>query len=85
MPEAATVFGGSTQITGTLKWYDAAKGYGFIKRTDGERDVFLHVKELRKSGIIALNDGANLQFQCTDGNKGPYATGIKILPGNGMG
>lgn len=72
----------SDQVTGKLKWYDAAKGYGFITRPDGGRDVFLHVKELRKSGIIALNDGVSLRFRYQEGAKGPYAVDIKILPGS---
>ena len=73
------------KIDGSIKFFDAAKGYGFIKRTDGGRDVFLHVKELRRSGIIALNDGAPVNFRCNPGEKGPFATEIKVLPCNPTG
>lgn len=72
-------------ISGAIKWFDAAKGYGFIVPFSGQRDVFLHVKELRRSGIIALNDGAPVSFKCNEGPKGPFATEIKVLPGNGAG
>ena len=69
-------------LTGSLKWFDAAKGYGFIKLDDGKPDVFLHVKELRKSGIIAINDGVMLSFKANDNPKGKglFATEIKVLP-----
>jgi cold shock protein len=85
MPGEVPVQQADDTIGGRLKWYDPAKGYGFITPTTGERDVFLHVKELRRSGIVALNDGAALQFRCQSGPKGPYATDLKVLPGNGTG
>jgi CspA family cold shock protein len=65
---------------GTVKWYDPNKGYGFIVNSDG-KDVFLHVKELRRSGVVALNDGAFVNFMCQQGPKGLFATEIKVLPG----
>lgn len=66
--------------SGKIKWYDPNKGYGFIELTDGKGDVFLHVKELRKSGIVALNDGALVNFTSNKGPKGIFATDIKVLP-----
>jgi CspA family cold shock protein len=67
---------------GLIKWYDPNKGYGFIKLPDG-KDVFLHVKELRKSGITGLNDGAVVSFKFNQSPKGKglFATEIKVLPG----
>lgn len=67
---------------GLVKWFDPNKGYGFIKLPDG-KDVFLHVKELRKSGITGLNDGAVVSFKFNKGTKGNglFATEIKVLPG----
>ncbi len=71
----------TTTNAGILKWYDPQKGYGFIELPDGKGDVFLHVKELRKSGIVALNDGAVVNFTTNKGPKGLFATEIKVLPG----
>jgi|ERR1700721_607727 len=62
---------------GSLKWYNAEKGYGFIESPVG--DVFLHIKELRKSGVLAVADGAMLAFMRNKGPKGLFATGIKVL------
>jgi CspA family cold shock protein len=67
--------------SGSVKWFNAEKGYGFIEVPDSKNDIFLHVKELRKSGIIALNDGAPVSFTAVKGPKGLYATDIKVLPG----
>jgi CspA family cold shock protein len=68
--------------SGRLKWFDAAKGYGFIEAAASQRDVFLHVKELRKSGIITLNDGVSVSFKCNDGPKGPFATDVRVTQPN---
>ena len=65
---------------GKVKWFNADKGYGFIELPESASDVFLHVKELRKSGIIALNDGTPVSFTAIKGPKGMYATDIKALP-----
>jgi len=63
--------------SGKIKFFDPEKGYGFID-VGAEKDVFIHVKELRKSGIVALNDGAQVSFTAVTGPKGLYATDIKI-------
>jgi cold shock protein len=65
---------------GSIKWFNADKGYGFIEYPDGASDIFVHVKELRKSGIVALNDGTAVSFTAVKGPKGLYATDIKVLP-----
>jgi cold shock protein len=67
------------ELTGSIKWFDPNKGYGFIKPEGGAGDVFLHVKELRKSGITGLNDGAHVSFMCNQGDKGLFATDIRVL------
>jgi CspA family cold shock protein len=72
--------GEALPVTGTLKWFDAAKGYGFISPPTGGSDVFLHVKELRKAGIVALNDGASVSFTPVKGPKGLFAIDISIIP-----
>ena len=72
------------EMLGMIKWFDPAKGYGFIQINDGKekKDVFLHVKELRRSGIVALNDGTEVSFTAKKGEKGLFATQVKALPGN---
>lgn len=67
-------------VTGVLKWFDTTKGYGFVIYED--RDIFLHSKRLRDSGIVVLpeskdfNPGDKLQFKIQNGPKGAYATDI---------
>lgn len=65
--------------TGKIKWFNAEKGYGFIMVPELDTDIFLHVKELRKSGIVALIDGTTVSFVSNKGVKGLYATDIKVL------
>ena len=67
------------ELSGSIKWFDPNKGYGFIQPEGAVGDVFLHVKELRKSGITGLNDGAHVSFRCNKGVKGLFATDIKVL------
>ena len=67
---------------GSVKWFNAEKGYGFIQADGLNKDVFLHVKQLRSSGITGnLLDGEQVRFVCNDGPKGPFAT--NITRGNG--
>lgn len=65
------------QIPGSIKWFSAEKGYGFIQAEGIGKDVFLHVKQLRSSGIMgSLADGEHVLFVCNDGPKGLFATNI---------
>jgi CspA family cold shock protein len=64
--------------TGTVKWFDAGKGYGFITPDDGGKDLFVHHSEIQSSGYKTLNDGQKVQFELGQGQKGPCAT--KVLP-----
>jgi CspA family cold shock protein len=63
---------------GRVKWFDPQKGYGFITLPDGKQDIFVHIKELRKSGIVLLNDGLQVSFAAVKGPKGLYATEVKV-------
>ena len=58
------------RILGTLKFYNAAKGFGFIAPDDGSKDVFVHVSALEKSGIEALDEGDRVTFVLEDDKKG---------------
>ena len=63
---------------GTVKWFNASKGYGFIEYEDGP-DVFVHYSEIQDSGYRTLEDGQNVQFEIVDGPKGLQATNVKSL------
>lgn len=65
----------SQRETGTVKWFDSAKGYGFIKRDHGE-DVFVHFRAIRGDGYRNLDEGQRVEFTVTQGQKGLQAENI---------
>jgi CspA family cold shock protein len=64
-------------IDATVKWFNADKGYGFVCRSDSERDVFIHMVTLRRSGLKELEPGQTVRVRIADGPKGPQATEIE--------
>lgn len=68
------------KLSGTVKWFDTTKGYGFIERP-GDKDVFVHVKDVRSSGIDDdLQEGDSVQFELAPvAGKGPKATNIRLV------
>ncbi len=60
---------------GTVKWFNAAKGYGFIQRSNGE-DVFVHFSAIQMSGYRALEEGSEVEFEVTRGPKGLQAENV---------
>lgn len=66
------------RISGTVKWFNAAKGYGFIAR-DGGKDVFVHFSAVQMDGYKTLNEGDQVEFAIEDSPKGPQATEVKKL------
>jgi len=58
------------RTTGTVKFFNAAKGYGFIQPADGSKDVFVHVSALERAGIRSLNEGDKVSFILEDDRKG---------------
>ncbi len=63
---------------GTVKWFNAEKGYGFIARAQGD-DVFVHYSEIRSSGFRSLDEGQKVEFTVTQGQKGPQAQDVDIV------
>lgn len=61
---------------GTVKWFNDTKGYGFIKSDEGH-DVFVHHTEIQSDGYRSLKEGQRVQFDMSQGPKGPKATGVK--------
>ncbi len=64
--------------TGTVKWFDGAKGYGFITRESGD-DVFVHYKAIEGDGYKSLEEGVQVQFEVEQGRKGLQATKVSKL------
>jgi CspA family cold shock protein len=63
------------RITGTVKWFDDAKGYGFIAR-EGAPDVFVHFRAINGTGRRTLSEGQRVSFEITQGKKGPQAENV---------
>ena len=64
--------------TGTVKWFNDAKGFGFIERESGD-DVFVHHSAIRGEGSRSLTDGQKVEFEVVQGQKGPAAEGVVAL------
>ena len=64
---------------GTVKWFNDAKGFGFITPADGGKDLFAHHTEIQMSGFKSLKEGQAVEFEATQGPKGPSATKIQAV------
>jgi len=65
-------------MKGTVKWFDAKKGYGFVTGDDG-KDVFIHFSAIKMDGYKKLEENQKVEFDVVDGQKGPQAANVKIL------
>jgi CspA family cold shock protein len=65
-------------MTGTVKWFNESKGFGFITPSDGSKDVFVHFSAINADGFRALNEGQSVTFMVENGPKGPQASQVSI-------
>ncbi|BFU78009.1 MAG: cold-shock protein [Arcobacteraceae bacterium] len=68
-------------INGTVKWFNSEKGFGFIEQEDGGKDVFVHFRQINKTGYdrASLNEGQKVTFEIGEGQKGPQAENVTGL------
>jgi len=62
--------------TGTVKWFNADKGFGFITPDEGDKDLFVHHSEIKSDGYATLNDGQKVEYDVGQGQKGPCANNV---------
>ncbi len=65
--------------TGTVKWFNNARGYGFITRGEGSDDVFVHYRSIRGEGYRSLNEGQSVEFNILEGDKGLQAEDVECV------
>ena len=70
-------------VTGTVKWFNDQKGFGFITREDGEKDCFVHYTAIQGSGFKSLREGEKVEFDVVEGDKGPAAENVKVVEEQG--
>ena len=64
--------------TGTVKWFNESKGFGFITPEDGSADVFVHFSAIKSDGFRTLDEGQAVSFNVETGDKGPQATDVQV-------
>lgn len=68
----------ATRTQGTVKWFNAEKGFGFIAQEGGE-DLFVHYSEIKGDGFRSLDEGAKVEFEITQGKKGKQASSVTLV------
>src|SRR4051794_6925622 len=71
--------GRNSMAQGTVKWFNAEKGFGFISQDDGGADVFVHYSAIATSGYRSLDENQRVEFEVTQGQKGPQAENVRPL------
>tara|TARA_R110000751_G_scaffold58853_1_gene123947 strand:- start:260 stop:469 length:210 start_codon:yes stop_codon:yes gene_type:complete len=64
-------------MNGKVKWFNSAKGFGFIEREDKEKDVFVHISAVKNAGMDGLDEGQAMTFEVEEGPKGPNAVNLQ--------
>jgi CspA family cold shock protein len=65
--------------TGTVKWFNDAKGYGFITPDEGTKDLFVHFSGIAGQGFRSLPEGAKVEYEAREGDKGPQAENVVVI------
>lgn len=65
----------NTMVTGTVKWFNPAKGFGFIQPDEGGEDVFVHISAVQQAGMDSLDEGQKVNFELQEGRNGRMAAG----------
>ncbi|MFB7345003.1 cold-shock protein [Streptomyces hydrogenans] len=64
---------------GSVKWFNAEKGYGFIQQSDGGPDLFVHYSEIQGQGFRSLEEGQQVEFEIGQGSRGPQAQQVRVI------
>ena len=75
--------GPAESLDGVVKWYDPARGFGFVLPNDGSKDIFVHITALRRSGIDGLEPGQPVRMMVSEARRGREASSIELLPHGG--
>ncbi len=65
--------------TGSVKWFNSVKGYGFIQPSDGSRDVFVHISAVERAGLTSLRDGQKVEYELVPGRDGKSSAENLVL------
>ncbi len=76
-PRRGAPTGPSVEMQGTVKWYNATKGFGFVAPSEGGKDVFVHASALQRAGVMQLSEGQTIWMDVVQGAKGPEAASIR--------
>lgn len=68
-----------SKSTGTVKWFNEEKGFGFISQADGGKDVFVHFRSIASEGFRSLAEGQEVEFNVEQGQKGPQAANVTVV------
>ena len=69
----------AVEESGTVKWYNAMKGFGFIASDRGGKDIFVHATALDRAGITGLTEGQRVAVDVIEGRKGPEVAGLRLI------